>query len=172
MDRLLSFDSFWDLAVAHDKQCNSLYYHSCCDLWTTRNSKAKRNSHKTHLSWKKIMASLPKDTEDKKKALQAKMLEKRWRMPVLLNKPCQSHSSTYPNPKFPFRPHVPQHKVHASVFSEDEGHVNPTAANNSSTLCSPSPLLAANSLLAPHLPNSYLATASRSHPSSGSSATG
>ena len=96
MGRLLTFQELWDFTQAQNKHCNGVYYHPCCNIWTTRNSKTNRSSHKLHFNWKQIMASLPKDTEDKKQALQAKMIEEGWALPALLNKPCTNHSS--PNP--------------------------------------------------------------------------
>lgn len=95
MDRLLPFPDLWDLIAAQIKIRNNLYYHPCCDCWTTRSSKTKRASHKLHFTWKQIMDSLPKGTTDKKQALQAKMIEEGWTLPTLLNKPC-THQ-TYSN---------------------------------------------------------------------------
>ena len=83
------FDSFWDLATALNQARNSLSYHICCDVWSKRGSKRYRKLHKQELKWNQVMTSLSKEVPDKKLALQAKMIEEGWRIPVLLNKPCQ-----------------------------------------------------------------------------------
>lgn len=107
MDRLLSFLDLWNLAIERNKYGNGLFYHPCCDIWTTRNSKTNRASHKLHINWKQLMASFPRETLDKKQALQAKMVEKGWRIPVLVNQPCKTRAVGYP-PLLPFKPHFPQ----------------------------------------------------------------
>lgn len=129
-DRYLSFQELWELAIAHEKHCNSVYYHSCCDIWTTRNSKNSRPTHPRSVTWKQIMASLPKDCPDKKMALHAKIVEEGWRLPVLLNKPCQTQQPSYPIHRLPFHPHVPPRQVPIHSFTQDEAQAGLTIASN------------------------------------------
>jgi hypothetical protein len=89
MSRILAFEEFWQVANPIHHGGNGLYYHPCCNIWTTRASKSKRASHTQHLQWRQIMDSLPKDIIDKKQALQAKMIEEGWSIPVLLNEACK-----------------------------------------------------------------------------------
>lgn len=99
---LLTFEQLWEKVNASS---NGIYYHLCCDVWTTRSSKAKRASHIKFLQWRKIMASLDKNMDDKKQALLAKMTEEGWRNPVVVNQVCQTQPATTVPTQFPFRLH-------------------------------------------------------------------
>lgn len=92
MSRHLAFEQFWNKAVTAANGSNSLCHHICCDVWTTRASKSTRATHIKKTSWRAIMESLSKKAPDKKAALLAKMTEEGWRLPVILNKPCEFHS--------------------------------------------------------------------------------
>lgn len=87
--RNLTFDQLWDKANSAKQGSNGLYYHPCCDIWTTRGSEAKRASHSKHFHWRQLISTLDKSCEDKKKALLAKMAEEDWRVPIVLNEACQ-----------------------------------------------------------------------------------
>ena len=99
----LSFDSFWDKAILSDSSFNGLVYHSCCDVWTSRSSKAKRASHIYQLPWRKVISSLDKSCEDKKQALLAKMTEEGWRLPALLNEYCKCQPRSRVQSNHPFK---------------------------------------------------------------------
>jgi hypothetical protein len=159
------FQTFWDFATQRALNYNDISHHPCCDVWSTRSSKRSRTSHTKETKWKTLLASLDSTVPDKKTALMARMVEEGWKVPVLLNRPCQARSLAYPDSRLPFRPHVPQHRLPLSVFAEDECHAHPSATDNSSTLYSPSHLPAINSLLTPGLRDCYLATPTRPPPS-------
>lgn len=89
MSLSLSYNDFWRFAMERLKQRNYLSYHPCCDVWTTRNSKCIKETHTSVTSWKEVMATLDKSVEDGQVALQAKMLEEGWQIPVVVNKPCR-----------------------------------------------------------------------------------
>lgn len=86
---LLTFSQLWDLAESAKSGGNSICYHPCCDVWTSRGAIAKRASHTKFLKWGRLLLSLGK-TDDKKQALQAKMAEEGWRQPSVLNQTCRS----------------------------------------------------------------------------------
>ena len=110
MQALLTFDQLWDKANTAKQGGNVLFYHPCCDVWTTRSSKAARNSHSKYMQWGKLILTLEKNIEDKKQALQAKMIEEGWRLPALLNEPCKCHLRITPDPNLPFKPHNPDQR--------------------------------------------------------------
>ena len=85
----LPFEELWRVATAAAAARNGLCYHPCCDVWTTRSAKLKRDSHKQKLLWQNLMSMLDKSVADKKKALEAKMVEERWRLHVVLNESCR-----------------------------------------------------------------------------------
>lgn len=107
MARFLPFDTFWDLALAQNNTSNGLYYHPCCDVWTTRAAKAKRASHKDNINWRRALNSLDKSVDDKKHALLAKMTEEGWRLPVVLNEACKAMLPQTLQQQSAFRPHIP-----------------------------------------------------------------
>jgi hypothetical protein len=107
MERKLTFEQLWDLSQSVLTSCNGLYYHLCCDIWTTRSSKVKRNSHSKKASWRKIISTLDRTIEDKKLALLAKMIEEGWKIPVTLNEPCQVQPKPNLHQQHGFRPHKP-----------------------------------------------------------------
>jgi hypothetical protein len=88
MDTSLDFEAFWILASSQAQSRNTLAYHQCCDVWTTRNSKKARNSHKQITHWIQVMLSLDRSVPDKKQALLAKLTEERRRTTVLMNLKC------------------------------------------------------------------------------------
>ena len=104
MDKFLDFCDFWHLADPTRHGGNGLYYHPCCDVWTTRNAKAKRASHLKQLKWRQIAASLDRSVDDKKSALLAKMKEEGWRVPILINQLCSARPKSSADPQLPFRP--------------------------------------------------------------------
>ena len=89
MSREMTFDELWKYAVDWEKSYNLVGYHRCCDVWTSRGSKKARNSHLDMLKWKDLMRSLGDSEEDKKTLLRARMVEKRWRIPVAMNESCK-----------------------------------------------------------------------------------
>lgn len=89
MESFLSFNDFWALSIHKLENRNSLSYHACCDIWTTRNCKSTRSSHKLETKWTELISTLDKATEDKKVALLGKMIEEGMQIPVVINKPCQ-----------------------------------------------------------------------------------
>lgn len=103
MSKLLTFDAFWEIANPAKHGQNGLYYHPCCDSWTTRNSKSKRQTHSQHLKWRQISCSLDKCLPDKKQALHSRMVEKGWKIPVALNKPCKTQLQVGRTTEFPFK---------------------------------------------------------------------
>ncbi len=88
MDRSLTIEELWDTAAAAAGSRNGLCYHPCCDVWTTRAAKTKRASHSRTKQWRQIILSLDRSVEDRKLALQGKMIEEGWRLPALLNHAC------------------------------------------------------------------------------------
>ena len=111
--KLLTFDELWQMADSGSIAGNSVYYHPCCDVWTTKASKAKRASHSKYLKWGKLLLTLDKSFEDKKQALHVKMIEERWRLPALLNEACQNQPAPKPSPQHTFntppQPAQPEH---------------------------------------------------------------
>jgi hypothetical protein len=107
MSTLLSFEDLWNTATAAANAHNGLAHHSCCDSWTSKGAKIKRKSHKKHESWGKLLLSLDKAVEDKKQALQAKMIEEGWRLPAVLNEACQARPKQTRQPQTAFRLHQP-----------------------------------------------------------------
>ena len=90
MSKVLPFEDFWKLANPLNHGGNGLAYHACCDVWTTRNTKNKRASHTHTLQWRQIAATFDKAVDDKKKALEIKMSQERWQIPIILNKTCRN----------------------------------------------------------------------------------
>ena len=86
---------------------NNLFYHSCCDVWTTRDAKPKRVAHKNHLAWRKLALTFDKTIEDRKQALLAKMTEEGWRINVVLNECCSALSSSISKQQTDLRLHQP-----------------------------------------------------------------
>jgi hypothetical protein len=84
----LSFDELWKKLSEGKLAGNTLYYHPCCDVWTSKSSKTKRESHPKHLPFRRILSTLDKSLEDKKQALLVKMVEEGWRIPAVLNARC------------------------------------------------------------------------------------
>ena len=107
MVRSLTLEELWELGTTKVRLGNSLCYHTCCDVWTTKHSSKKRSSHSVSITWGKLLASLPKDIESKKRGLEAKMKEEKWRLPALLNQTCQNRQRYFSAARFPFKPHVP-----------------------------------------------------------------
>lgn len=107
MSRHLTFEELWERINSVNHSFNGLNYHPCCDVWTTRSSKTKRATHKTHLHWRQITALLDKSFEDKKQALLAKMTEEEWRLPALLNEFCQVRPGPIFQQQSAFRLHQP-----------------------------------------------------------------
>ena len=132
MVKHLDFDSFYQLATDSNRTCNSLSYHSCCDVWSKRGSKRLRSSHRQELKWGQVMTSLLKDFPDKKLALQAKMVEEGWRMPVLVNQPCQARALAYP-PRLLFKPHFPRAQIPFPLaYSENDDKTSHSHLSNNS----------------------------------------
>ena len=91
MSLTLSFEAFWTFAMERVQKHNTLTYHKCCDVWTTLKSKAARNSHLSRETWEFILAGLKtasNSEKDKKRALQAKMIEEGMQIPVVVNQYC------------------------------------------------------------------------------------
>ena len=131
MATLLTFDELWAKINSAHKAGNSFYYHPCCDVWTTRASKAKRASHTSHLQWKQISATLDKSVEDKKQALQAKMIEECWRLPSVVNGPCSRQPNQSSGHQLPFNLYnqdQPQQCVQAGLAEQDFIYPSQTAA--------------------------------------------
>ena len=105
--KLLPFDKLWELANAVKSGGNSLYYHPCCDVWTSRGSAAKRASHSRHLKWGRLLLNLDKNIEDKKIALLGKMTEEGWRLPAVLNNSCHPQPRSTTQMQNAFRLHIP-----------------------------------------------------------------
>ena len=95
----LDFEAFWILASSHAQRRNTLAYHQCCDVWTTRNSKKARTSHKQITHWIQVMLSLDRSVPDKKQALLAKLTEERRRTNVLVNVKCSASSNYSHRPR-------------------------------------------------------------------------
>lgn len=117
MVRTLNFDEFWVMANSVNESCNSVIYHPCCDVWTTRSSKSKRASHSKNLPWRKLISSLSKSVEEKKEALLAKITDEGWRLPVVLNEACQAHHNQTGRSQAAFRPHQPNLSLYNLQFS-------------------------------------------------------
>lgn len=105
--RALAFGELWALVSTTNKSSNGLCYHPCCDTWTTRGATTKRASHSNCLKWQKLSSTLDKSIEDKKQALQAKMIEEGWRLPALLNEVCSSATRQTGQPQVAFKLHQP-----------------------------------------------------------------
>lgn len=105
--KLYPFDKLWELANAVKSGGNSLYYHPCCDVWTSRGSAAKRASYSRHLKWGRLLLNLDKNIEDKKLALLGKMTEEGWRLPAVLNNSCDPQQRSTTQIQNAFRPHIP-----------------------------------------------------------------
>ena len=103
MPKLLNFDLLWNQATMVNKACNSIYYHPCCDVWTTRSSRIKRSSHTNYLPWRKLLSTLDKTSNDKKQALRTKMIEEGWRLPAVINEGCKNQANTLFQPQGAFR---------------------------------------------------------------------
>ena len=121
----MTFDELWKYAEDSEKSYNGVGYHRCCEVWTSRGSKKARDSHVHLLKWRDLMKSLGTSSEDKKQALRAKMVEERWALPVVLNRPCRLAivSTQKRRPKkvacgLPFKP------IHeeAACYGESFGH--------------------------------------------------
>lgn len=94
MQRCLPFDEFWEMvACLGEAGLKSLFYHSCCDVWTTKAGKTKGTSHKNRFAWHKLALTFDKTIEDKKQALLAKMTEEGWRLDIVINESCTALSS-------------------------------------------------------------------------------
>ena len=109
MSKLVGFEELWLMATSAAEAHNGLVHHPCCDVWTTKASKAKRESHRQKLQWKSIMKALGSSCEDKKQALQAKMIEEGWRLPALLNESCNCQSRQTLRPEDPPKFHQSLH---------------------------------------------------------------
>jgi hypothetical protein len=107
MSRTLAFDEFWSLGISSASAHHGIAYHPCCDVWTTKSAKTKRNSHPRKLQWKQIISSLGKNIEDKKQALLIKMTEDSWQIPVVLNEACQIRPQLTIQPQSAFKLHNP-----------------------------------------------------------------
>ena len=88
----LPFSKLWELIQSQQKHCNTVYYHPCCDIWTTKNSRSNRVSHSQFITWRDILHSLPSDCADAQRGLQVKMIEEGWSLPAIVNKPCRLHT--------------------------------------------------------------------------------
>ena len=91
MASYLPFENFWTFATTRAQQKNPLSYHSCCDVWTTRNSKLARASHRVNLTWSDFLASLKRSILDKKNAMQVELIERGMQVPLQINKPCENN---------------------------------------------------------------------------------
>ena len=90
MEKETKFEDLWHVGSSRAKYGNDLWYHSCCDVWTTRKSEAARKSHVKKIRWKELMADIEDNGgEDKKTQLLARMTGERWRLPVVMNEGCQ-----------------------------------------------------------------------------------
>ena len=85
----LSFEELWKKLSDGKVAGNTLYYHPCCDIWTSKSSKTKRATHIKQMPFRKILSILDKSIEDKKNALMVKMVEEGWRIPAILNEVCK-----------------------------------------------------------------------------------
>ena len=87
--KFLTFDELWAMGNSGSIGGNTLYYHPCCDVWTSKAAKSKRASHAKYLRWGEILLTLDKNIEDKKQALQAKMIEDNMTRSIILNQRCK-----------------------------------------------------------------------------------
>jgi len=131
------FESFWVFAIERALNRNDISHHPCCDVWSTRSSKRLQASHTRETKWKMLMASLD-SVQDKRTALRAKMLEEGWRMPVIINRPCQTLSPRHIDSRLPFRLHTTRDLVAVSMLGEKIGQDHLSAADNNSILNLPS----------------------------------
>lgn len=99
MEPLPSFEAFWTFAATKAQQKNGLCYHKCCDIWTTRKSKFARASHNVSTTWAQFLSTLDRSDSDQKQVAQAKMIEDRMKIPVIMNKVCQCNSNRTIRPK-------------------------------------------------------------------------
>lgn len=107
MLRTLTFDEFWDEAVAAVQGCNGYCYHPCCDVWTSRSARVKRDSHLKHIQWRKLFTALGKTMEQKKQHLLEKMNEEGWQIPIVLNDSCKVQLNQVPEQKAAIEPRLP-----------------------------------------------------------------
>lgn len=131
--RTLTFNELWELNTTALQSANGLCYHPCCDVWTTRGASAKRASHSQRLKWKGLMATLDKTAPDKKQALLAKMTEKEWRLPAILNEACQVQPKLISHQQTAFRLHQPDiqpQNLQASLAPSDFIMTSPDHPNN------------------------------------------
>ena len=135
---LTDYESFWTFSTTRALNKNAITHHPCCDVWTTRNSKLARTSHIKETKWNTLLASLDSNAPDKITALRAKMLEKGWRMPVLMNQRCQAQSLRQSHSKLPFQPYSTSKPLPLYVSCENECHPILSTANNTSKFSSPS----------------------------------
>lgn len=128
MSRTLGLEQLWEMASSTANSRNGLFYHPCCDVWSTRASKAKRASHSKHLQWRQITSTLDKSVEDKKQALLAKMTEGGWRLPALLNEACHFKPKRSFQQETAFKvvnPDLPPEDLRASFAPQDFGNASP-----------------------------------------------
>jgi len=83
------FSKLWEVTQSQQKHCSTVYYHPCCDIWTTKNSRTNRVSHSQFITWRDILHSLPSDCTDAQQGLEAKMIEEGWSLHAIVNKPCK-----------------------------------------------------------------------------------
>ena len=84
----LSFEAFWQFANKLKSQNNTLDFHPCCEVWTTRKSKAIKESHETTITWGNFILTLDDKIEDKETAFKAKMKQDNMKTMMVINKPC------------------------------------------------------------------------------------
>lgn len=111
--RKVEFDGFLKQAVSAAKNKNSMYYHACCNSWTTMRTSAKKESHHYTVAWKKIL-KLPdrvdtKDelTEEQKQRMKEKLEAYGCRFPTVINIRCAGTSQVTVQPKIPLQHYQP-----------------------------------------------------------------
>ncbi len=92
------FSKLWEVTQSQQKHCSTVYYHPCCDIWTTKNSRTNRVSHSQFIAWRDILHSLPSDCTDAQQGLEAKMIEEGWSLHAIVNKPCKLQPSSRQEP--------------------------------------------------------------------------
>lgn len=107
MEKTLTFDEFWKLTDPNEHKGNGPSHHPCCDVWTTRSSKAARETHTKRTPWRNLAATFDKAAIGKKQALLAKMIEECWRVPIVLNERCGNRPSATIQQRSAFRHHQP-----------------------------------------------------------------
>lgn len=83
------FKSFWDFSKTKEKSRNDVFYHPCCDTWSTRKSGVGRSTHKSQITWRQLLLSVSSSKNEQFEQLFQMMLQNKWRIPPVFNMECR-----------------------------------------------------------------------------------